>query len=147
MRAIFSSISVVGLFFLLAGCGSADSNTGSVDSIDAGQTVKTSSTKTEGQSIFVGTIESITQVEAEEEETLQLKFVDVMAKEDPANMGTSFSNDGVILNATAEKISVDINELKIGDKVQFTLVEMPIMTMSIPPQVPGDSIIDVLLNK
>lgn len=47
MRAIFSSISVVGLFFLLAGCGSADSNTGSVDSIDAGQTVKTSSTKTE----------------------------------------------------------------------------------------------------
>lgn len=30
MRAIFSSISVVGLFFLLAGCGSADSNTGSV---------------------------------------------------------------------------------------------------------------------
>ncbi|MCL7202209.1 hypothetical protein MWK22_24295, partial [Escherichia coli] len=65
MRAIFSSISVVGLFFLLAGCGSADSNTGSVDSIDAGQTVKTSSTKTEGQSIFVGTIESITQVEAE----------------------------------------------------------------------------------
>lgn len=147
MRAIFSSISVVGLFFLLAGCGSADSNTGSVDSIDAGQTVKTSSTKTEGQSIFVGTIESITQVEAEEEETLQLKLVDVMAKEDPANMGTSFSNDGVILNATAEKISVDINELKIGDKVQFTLVEMPIMTMSIPPQVPGDSIIDVSLNK
>ncbi|ENZ6558588.1 hypothetical protein [Enterococcus faecium] len=144
MRAIFSSISVVGLFFLLAGCGSADSNTGSVDSIDAGQTVKTSSTKTEGQSIFVGTIESITQVE---EETLQLKLVDVMAKEDPANMGTSFSNDGVILNATAEKISVDINELKIGDKVQFTLVEMPIMTMSIPPQVPGDSIIDVSLNK
>ena len=56
MRAIFSSISVVGLFFLLAGCGSADSNTGSVDSIDAGQTVKTSSTKTERQSIFVGTI-------------------------------------------------------------------------------------------
>lgn len=40
MRAIFSSISVVGLFFFLAGCGSADSNTGSVDSIDAGQTVK-----------------------------------------------------------------------------------------------------------
>ncbi|MDT0368800.1 hypothetical protein [Enterococcus faecium] len=146
MRAIFSSISVVGLFFLLAGCGSADSNTGSVDSIDAGQTVKTSSTKTERQSIFVGTIESITQVEAEEE-TLQLKLVDVMAKEDPANMGTSFSNDGVILNPTAEKISVDINELKIGDKVQFTLVEMPIMTMSIPPQVPGDSIIDVSLNK
>ena len=141
MRAIFSSISVVGLFFILAGCGSADSNTGSVDSIDAGQTVKTSSTKTEGQSIFVGTIESITQVEAEEE-TIQLKLVDVMAKEDPANMGTSFSND-----ATAEKISVDINELKIGDKVQFTLVEMPIMTMSIPPQVPGDSIIDVSLNK
>lgn len=146
MRAIFSSIYVVGLFFILAGCGSADSNTGSLDSIDAGQTIKTSSTKTEGQSIFVGTIESITQVEAEEE-TIQLKLVDVMAKEDPANMGTSFSNDGVILNATAEKISVDINELKIGDKVQFTLVEMPIMTMSIPPQVPGDSIIDVSLNK
>ncbi len=76
-----------------------------------------------------------------------MKLVDVMAKEDPANMGTSFSNDGVILNATAEKISMDINELKIGDKVQFTLVEMPIMTMSIPPQVPGDSIIDVSLNK
>ena len=144
MRAIFSSIYVVGLFFILAGCGSADSNTGSLDSIDAGQTIKTSSTKTEGQSIFVGTIESITQVEAEEE-TIQL--VDVMAKEDPANMGTSFSNDGVILNATAEKISVDIDELKIGDKVQFTLVEMPIMTMSIPPQVPGDSIIDISLNK
>lgn len=142
MRAIFSSIYVVGLFFILAGCGSADSNTGSLDSIDAGQTIKTSSTKTEGQSIFVGTIESITQVE-----TIQLKLVDVMAKEDPANMGTSFSNDGVILNATAEKISVDIDELKIGDKVQFTLVEMPSMTMSIPPQVPGDSIIDISLNK
>ena len=41
-------------------------------------------------------------------------------------MGTSFSNDGVILNATAEKISVDIDELKIGDKDEFTLVEMPL---------------------
>ncbi len=40
MRAIFSSIYVVGLFFILAGCGSADSNTGSLDSIDAGQTIK-----------------------------------------------------------------------------------------------------------
>ena len=57
------------------------------------------------------------KVEAEEE-TLQLKLVDVMAKEDPANMGTSFSNDGVILNATAEKISVDINELKITDNAE-----------------------------
>lgn len=33
MRAIFSSIYVVGLFFILAGCGSADSNTGSLDSM------------------------------------------------------------------------------------------------------------------
>lgn len=86
MRAIFSSISVVGLFFLLAGCGSADSNTGSVDSIDAGQTVKTSSTKTERQSIFVGTIESITQVEAEEE-TLQLKLVDVIGQRRSSEYG------------------------------------------------------------
>ncbi|MGC3596060.1 hypothetical protein ACPTHR_15360, partial [Enterococcus faecium] len=78
-----------GQCFRLAGCRSADSNTGSVDSIDAGQTVKTSSTKTERQSIFVGTIESFTQVEAEEE-THQLKLVDLMAKEDPAKMGTSF---------------------------------------------------------
>ncbi len=70
-----------------------------------------------------------------------------MAKGDPANMGTSFTITEVILNDTAERISVDIDELKIGDKVQFTLVEMPIMTMSIPPQVPGDSIIDVSLNK
>lgn len=36
MRVIFFSIYVVGLFFILVGCGSVDSNIGFFDLIDVG---------------------------------------------------------------------------------------------------------------
>lgn len=108
--------------------------------------METSSSPAESQSVFTGTIESITKVEAEEE-TIQIKVTGVKSKEDPANIGTSFSNDGVLLNAAPEQIREGADALKSGVEITFTLVKMPVMTMSIPPQIPGDSIIEITVNK
>lgn len=70
---------------------------------------------------------------------------EVEAVEDPEKMIGMMKNDGVILNVTTEQLADGLTEssLKTGDKIQFTLVGLPAMTMSIPPQVVGNSVIKV----
>lgn len=43
-----------------------------------------------------------------------------------------------------EKISLD--ELKVGSELEVTLAAEPVSTMSIPPQIPGDSVHKVVLK-
>ena len=53
----------------------------------------------------------------------------------------------MILNASVDQITGGVDSLKEGEKIEFKLVEMAVMTMSIPPQVPGNSIIEITVNK
>ena len=143
MKAILTGLVAAGLLFTLTGCGNEEGSTGSIDSINAESTVETDSSTEQKQSVFTGTIESFGEAEGD---VYQITIKDVKEIEDPANIGSSFSNDGVILNASVDQITGGVDSLKEGEKVEFKLVEMAVMTMSIPPQVPGNSIIEITVQ-
>ncbi|MBF8808104.1 MAG: hypothetical protein IC227_07005 [Enterococcus lacertideformus] len=144
MKVIFSCLIATGLLFVLVGCGSKDDGVESIDSINAQSTVKASDSMIKGQSIFQGEIENITEAV---ESTVHIKVVNIQEIEDPENIGTSFENDGVTLNATIEQLYGGKEVFHKGDQVQFILTDKPVMTMSIPPQIPGNSIIEVSVVK
>ncbi|OYS23573.1 hypothetical protein CBF73_07890, partial [Lactobacillus taiwanensis] len=89
---------------------------------------------------FKGEIESI---DDSVDDTIQIKVVNVDEIEDPENIGTSFDNDGVTLNVSNDQLVGGKESFQKGDEIKFTLKEKPIMTMSIPPQIPGNSIVEV----
>lgn len=79
------------------------------------------------------------------DQSIRLVLTKVEAIEDPESILNMMKNDGVILNVSEEQLANGLKEenLKSGDKIQFTLVDLPAMTMSIPPQVAGNSVLKV----
>ena len=70
-------------------------------------------------------------------------MINVKEIKDPENIGSSFTNDGVILNASEEQLKDGKEAFEKGDQIEIILVENSIMTMSIPPQIPGNSIVEI----
>lgn len=136
MKRIVSCLTLATTFLLLTACGNQSTNDGQT-------TETTSNSSTHDQSIFTGTVDEVTESD-EEDQIIRVKLVDVKAKIDPENIGTSFEHDGVILNAPEEKIKPSVDALSEGTEIELTLAKTPVMTMSLPPQIPGNSIIQVL---
>ena len=95
--------------------------------------------------IFTARIESIMELETHES-AVQILLIDVEAVQDSENATTSF-NDGVTINVDPATLDFNFNDLKAGDKLKVSLDHPAIMTMSIPPQIPGNSILSVELVK
>ena len=95
--------------------------------------------------IFTARIESVTELETHES-AVQILLIDVEAVQDSENATTSF-NDGVTINVDPATLDFNFNDLKAGDKLKVSLDHPTIMTMSIPPQVPRNSILSVELVK
>ena len=95
--------------------------------------------------IFTARIESVMELETHES-AVQILLIDVEAVQDSENATTSF-NDGVAINVDPTTLDFDFNDLKAGDKLKVSLDHPAIMTMSIPPQIPGNSILSVELVK
>ncbi|PZL75887.1 hypothetical protein CI088_04320 [Enterococcus plantarum] len=97
------------------------------------------------QSIFTAILVEDAKKNDTVDQSTRLVLKEVEAVEDPEKMIGMMKNDGVILNVTTEQLADGLTEssLKTGDKIQFTLVGLPAMTMSIPPQVVGNSVIKV----
>lgn len=93
-------------------------------------------------SVFSGTLVEDAKVNGDESETVRLVLDNVEAIEDPEKIIGMMETEGVILNAPKKTFAKDLDEKKLlaEDKIQFTLEGLPIMTMSIPPQIPGNSI-------
>ncbi|MBL1224995.1 hypothetical protein [Enterococcus sp. BWR-S5] len=92
-------------------------------------------------SVFTGTLtEDATVMDNDNGIRISLNGIEVVS--DPEAILPMMENDGVILNAQESQLSegVTVDTLKAGDKIRFTLTGLPIMTMSIPPQIPGNSI-------
>ena len=49
----------------------------------------------------------------------------------------------ITLNVSNDQLVGGKESFQKGDEIKFTLKEKPIMTMSIPPQIPGNSIVEV----
>ncbi|MDT2815477.1 hypothetical protein [Vagococcus carniphilus] len=84
-----------------------------------------------------------------EGETVSIILTDVKAIKDPKGVNASLSPDGVVLIAEKNLFDeqVKIEDLAKGDELDFTLIDTPAMTKSIPPQISGDSIIKISLAK
>ena len=95
--------------------------------------------------IFTARIESVMELETHES-AVQILLIDVEAVQDSENATTSF-NDGVAINVDPATLDFNFNDLKAGDKLKVSLDHPTIMTMSIPPQIPGNSILSVELVK
>ena len=128
MKILFSTMIVAGLLFTLTGCGNEDPSKASIDSISAETSTEVSNSATQGQSIFNGEIESISEPD---DSTIQIKVINVKEIKDSENIGSSFTNDGVILNASEEQLKDGKEAFEKGDQIEIVLVENSIMTMSI----------------
>ena len=101
--------------------------------------------KEETESVFKAVLVEDAKKNDTVDQSTRLVLKEVEAVEDPENIIDMMKNDGVILNVSKEQLAAEMTEsdLKTGDKIQFTLVGLPAMTMSIPPQVVGNSVIKV----
>ena len=126
---------------LLGACTTITDTESTVESTNSMSTTK----EEESVTIFTATVESVMELETHES-AVQILLIDVEAVQDSENATTSF-NDGVTINVDPATLDFNFNELKAGDKLKVSLDHPAIMTMSIPPQIPGNSILSVELVK
>ena len=126
---------------LLGACTTITDTESTVESTNSMSTTK----EEESVTIFTATVESVMELETHES-AVQILLIDVEAVQDSENATTSF-NDGVTINVDPATLDFNFNDLKAGDKLKVSLDHPTIMTMSIPPQIPGNSILSVELVK
>ena len=126
---------------LLGACTTITDTESTVESTNSMSTTR----EEEIVTIFTARIESVTELETHES-AVQILLIDVEAVQDSENATTSF-NDGVTINVDPATLDFNFNDLKAGDKLKVSLDHPAIMTMSIPPQIPGNSILSVELVK
>ena len=126
---------------LLGACTTITDTESTVESTNSMSTTK----EEESVTIFTATVESVMELETQES-AVQILLTDVEAVQDSENATTSF-NDGVAINVDPATLDFNFNDLKAGDKLKVSLDHPAIMTMSIPPQIPGNSILSVELVK
>ena len=126
---------------LVGACTTITDTESTVESTNSMSTTK----EEESVTIFTATVESVMELETHES-AVQILLIDVEAVQDSENATTSF-NDGVAINVDPATLDFNFNDLKAGDKLKVSLDHPAIMTMSIPPQIPGNSILSVELVK
>ena len=126
---------------LLGACTTITDTESTVESTNSMSTTK----EEEIVTIFTARIESVMELETHES-AVQILLIDVEAVQDSENATTSF-NDGVAINVDPATLDFNFNDLKAGDKLKVSLDHPAIMTMSIPPQIQGNSILSVELVK
>jgi len=124
---------------LLGACTTITDTESTVESTNSMSTTR----EEEIVTIFTARIESVMELETHES-AVQILLIDVEAVQDSENATTSF-NDGVAINVDPATLDFNFNDLKAGDKLKVSLDHPAIMTMSIPPQIPGNSILSVEL--
>lgn len=151
MKRLKMVIAAAAMLVLLGACGQQKNNTkeSSGETVSTEQSTSESTSETSSEStaevseasVFTGTLSEDASA-IENDGSIRIPLNGIEAVSDPEEMLPSFQTNGVILNAQEAQLSdgLTVEQLKAGDKVRFTLAGLPIMTMSIPPQVPGNSI-------
>ena len=149
MKKIPMALALITTIILIGACGVNDKKQNkdfeesqSETSLES-STGDTKVTTNEGEtSIFTGILTEDAQLNDGNDKTIRLVLADIEAVNDPDEMEKTMKNDGVVLNISEDQLANGLTEkeFKKGDKVQFSLKSMPVMTMSIPPQIPGMSV-------
>ncbi|OTN76316.1 hypothetical protein A5886_001393 [Enterococcus sp. 8G7_MSG3316] len=133
---------------ILAACGQGSGTAASTE-LSASESTTQSTTASSAdqeeasETIFKGTIQE--DAATGSDDTIQVFLKDVEAVADDDDMVKNFQNDGVILHVPIAAFDGEVTELAKGTTVEVTLQGLPIMTMSIPPQIPGNSIKQVTI--
>lgn len=128
----------------MAACGKGNSEKEVVDQSTDTSTLETQIVQSD-EMIFTAKVVSTTVLESADP-ALQILLEDPVAVEDSEKMLPSFQN-GVALNVPPELMDFDAKALVAGTQVKVTLKQPAAITMSLPPQVPGNSILAVELVK
>lgn len=145
MKKIINGSLILFSVMLLGACTTTNTESTQSESMVESNNSMSTTKEEEIVSIFIATVESVTELETQES-AVQILLTDVEAVQDSENATTSF-NDGVAINVDPATLDFDFNDLKAGDKLKVSLDHPAIMTMSIPPQIPGNSILSVELVK
>lgn len=137
MKKIFQASVLLFAAGLLTACSTPQASK-SNESTSQSTTEVSTTEEEEAVTIFTATVESVTQLEDQSAST-QILLKEVKAVDDPEEVTMSFQ-DGVALNVEAKTLDFEVKE---GDKVKVSLHHPAVMTMSLPPQIPGNSIISV----
>lgn len=137
MKKIFQASVLLFAAGLLTACSTPQASKSNESTAQSTTEVSTTEEE-EAVTIFTATVESVTQLEDQSAST-QILLKEVKAVDDPEEVTMSFQ-DGVALNVEAKTLDFEVKE---GDKVKVSLHHPAVMTMSLPPQIPGNSIISV----
>ncbi|MCB5950954.1 hypothetical protein LI951_02620 [Enterococcus sp. BWT-B8] len=139
--------------FILGACGSGNNTSNESSESSVAKEESTSQTGEQSWSgssdsqwsslvsVFTGVLSEDAEA-AEHDGAIRLVLNSVEAVDDPEVFLPMMETDGVILNVSEDQLAegLTLDQLKSGDKVQFTLTGMPAMTASIPPQVAGNAV-------
>ena len=145
MKKIINGSLILFSVMLLGACTTTDTESTKSELMVESTNSMSTTREEEIVTIFTARIESVMELETHES-AVQILLIDVEAVQDSENATTSF-NDGVTINVDPATLDFDFNDLKAGDKLKVSLDHPAIMTMSIPPQIPGNSILSVELVK
>ncbi len=145
MKKIINGSLILFSVMLLGACTTTDTDSTKSELMVESTNSMSTTREEEIVTIFTARIESVMELETHES-AVQILLIDVEAVQDSENATTSF-NDGVAINVDPATLDFNFNDLKAGDKLKVSLDHPAIMTMSIPPQIPGNSILSVELVK
>lgn len=79
------------------------------------------------------------------QETVMVMIEQIDPIQDSEEIFKMVGEQGVQLNISEDQLKdgLTVDELKKGESVSVTLSETPIMTNSLPPQIPGNSVVTV----
>lgn len=143
--AILLSAALTLLIFTACGFSNLKESRKTSAQVSSESTSQTSNEQGMAQSVFLATLSEDAEKNDTSDQSVRLVLNDVKAEQDPEKIIDSFKNDGVILNVGEDQLAsgTTVDTLKKGDQVRFKLTSRAVMTMSIPPQIPGNSVVEV----
>lgn len=99
-------------------------------------------TQTDSETVWHATVkEDVTK----SQETIMVMIEQIDPIQDSEEIFKMVGEQGVQLNISEDQLKdgLTVDELKKGESVSVTLSETPIMTNSLPPQIPGNSVVAV----
>ncbi|MGX6972138.1 hypothetical protein [Vagococcus lutrae] len=99
-------------------------------------------TQTDSETVWHATVK---EDATKSQETIMVMIEQIDPIQDSEEISKMVGEQGVQLNISEDQLKdgLTVDELKKGESVSVTLSETPIMTNSLPPQIPGNSVVAV----
>lgn len=146
MKQLLTASLLLSSLLLVTSCTSGKSQT-SIDGDStkkSGELISATTSDEDSNPVFKGKLKVDPVID---EDTVVLSFDAVQVVNDPESIHDILNSNGVVLNISKDMFDKDIGNKEVteGSEIEFELDKQPALTYSIPPQIPGNSIISVKL--